>query len=631
VIHKWRVGFAVLTASALVAACGSSGGSVSTGSVSTTTSRVVTASIGTPVSGGTAYWAEQPLSPPNYIFPLMSGAYYSNENVYEFQTLMYRPLYWYGDRGRPGVDYALSLGNAPVYSDHDRVVTITLKRARWSDGEAVSARDVIFWINLLRANKADWASYVPGGFPDDISSYEATGARTVRLRLNRSYNPIWFTNNELSQITPLPMAWDTACAPGMSCTLQIKPPDETPAGARAVYTMLNAQAKDLSTYGTSPIWSIVDGPWKLTQLTASGEATFVPNPKYDGPDKPHLASFVELPFTSETAEFSVLKAGSATGDGGGSAPQISAGYVPDTDVPQAPALRSQGYRLTEFQPYGFDYFEPNFNNPVVGPVLRQLYFRQAFQHLVNQPGWIHAYYENVGVPTYSPVPAQPSNPYANAQARVNPYPFSVKTSARILRTHGWNVVANGTSTCAHPGTGSGECGVGIARGKPLRFTLMYPSGMSATDSAMVDLQSVAREVGIRIALRQVTTATIDAEIEPCRPHSAACDWQLGQYGSAWVFAPDHYPTGEEIFQTGALGNVGSYSDPAIDKLIAATTTTSAAGAQKALDAYANVVRLALPDFWQPSPGTLMTFQSNLAGATPNAYGFLSPEEWYFTK
>jgi peptide/nickel transport system substrate-binding protein len=160
---------------------------------------------------------------------------------------------------------------------------------------------------------------------------------------------------------------------------------------------------------------------------------------------------------------------------------------------------------------------------------------------------------------------------------------------------------------------------------------MYPSGMSATDGAMVDLQSVAREVGIRIALSQVTTATIDAEIEPCRPHTAACDWQLGQYGSAWVFAPDHYPTGEEIFQTGALGNVGSYSDPAIDRLIAATTETHGSGAQRALDAYANAVRLALPDFWQPSPGTLMTFQSNLAGATPNAYGFLSPEEWYFTK
>ena len=453
--------------------------------------------------------------------------------------------------------------------------------------------------------------------------------------MKRSYNPIWFTNNELSQITPLPINWDVTQAPSgngpVATTGSSGLPDTSPAGARAVYRFLNAQAKNVSAYATSSIWSIVDGPWKLQSLTASGEATFVPNAKYDGPDKPHLASFVELPFTSETAEFSVLKAGTATGDGGGSAPQLSAGYVPDTDGPQAAALRSQGYRLTEFQPYGFDYFEPNFNNPVVGAVLRQLYFRQAFQHLVNQPGWIHAYYENVGVPTYSPVPAQPSNPYANAQARVNPYPFSVKASARMLRAHGWNVVANGTTTCEHPGTGSDECGAAIPRGKPLRFTLMYPSGMSATDGAMVDLQSVAREVGIRIALREVTTATIDAEIEPCRPHSAACAWQLGQYGSAWVFAPDHYPTGEEIFQTGALGNVGSYSDRAIDRLIAATTTTSAASAQRALDAYANAVRLALPDFWQPSPGTLMSFQSNLAGATPNAYGFLSPEEWYFTK
>ena len=634
-IRKWRVGCAVLTASALVAACGSAGGSVSTGSVSTKTSQEVTADIGTPVSGGTAYWAEQPLSPPNYIFPLVSGAYYSNENVNDFQTLMYRPLYWYGDRESPGVDYALSLGNAPVYSDHDRVVTMSLKRARWSDGGPVSARDVIFWINLLKANKADWASYVPGGFPDNVVSSRAVGERTVRLHLSRSYNPIWFTNNELSQITPLPINWDVTQAPsGDGLVATSGPsglPDTSPAGARAVYRFLNRQAKNVSGYASSPIWSIVDGPWKLESLTASGEATFVPNPKYDGPDRPHLASFVELPFTSETAEFSVLRAGTATGDAGGSAPQISAGYVPDSDVPQASALKGQGYRLTEFQPYGFDYFEPNFNNPVVGPVLRQLYFRQAFQHLVNQPGWIHAYYERVGVPTYSPVPAQPSNPYANGRARTNPYPFSVRTAKRILRAHGWNVIANGTTTCQHPGTGLGQCGAGIPRGKPLRFSLMYPGGMSATDGAMVDLQSVAREVGIRIALREVTTATIDAEIERCRPHSAACDWQLGQYGSAWVFAPDHYPTGEEIFQTGALGNVGSYSDPAIDRLIAATTKISAGGAQRALDAYANAVRLALPDFWQPSPGTLMTFQSNLAGATPNAYGFLSPEEWYFTK
>ncbi len=625
-ISKVRVACAVLAASALVSACGSSG-TPSTGASSV---RVI-ATTGTPVQGGTAYWAEQPLSPPNYIFPLVSGAYYSNENVYDFQTLMYRPLYWYGDRGTPGVDYALSLADRPVYTDGDRVVTIRLKPARWSNGEAVSARDVTFWIHLLKANKASWASYVPGGFPDNVVSWKAVGPRTVRLKLNRSYNPIWFTDNELSQITPLPMAWDTVCPPGDFCAKIPAQPDTHPVWARRVYAFLNQQAKNLSTYASSPIWSIVDGPWKLKQLTASGQATFVPNPKYDGPNRPKLAKFVELPFTSETAEFSVLRAGTAKGNGGGSEPQISVGFVPDTDVPQASQLRSQGYRLSDFYPYGFDYFEPNFNNPVMGPVLRQLYFRQAFQHLVNQSGWVRAYYQGLGAPTYGPVPAKPANPYANAEARTNPYPFSVAAATRILKANGWKVVANGTASCVHPGSGRGQCGAGIPTGKQLRFTLMYPTGMSSTSGAMVDLQSVARQVGIQITLKEVTTATIDAEIEPCAPHSSACNWQLGQYGAAWVFAPDHYPTGEEIFQSGALGNVGSYSDPAIDRLIKATTTTSARGAQRALDAYANAVRVQLPDFWQPSPGTLMTFQSNLAGAAANAYGYLSPEEWYFTR
>ena len=628
-----RYGYAIGAATVAVAvgACGSSSSPSSGPSGSAATTHAAHVS-GTAVSGGTAYFAEQPLSPPSYIFPLIDGENYSNENTLEFQTLLYRPLYWYGDQGKPGVDYSLSLGNQPVYSDNDRVVTITLKPARWSDGETVGARDVGFWINLLKANKADWASYVPGGFPDNVTSWKALNASTIRLQLNASYNPVWYTNNELSQITPLPIAWDrtSLSSPAPSPTASDLP-DTTASGARAVYKFLNAQSEKVSGYVGSPIWSIVDGPWKLTALTNSGQATFVPNPKYDGPDKPHLAKFVELPFTSETAEFSVVKTGSTKGNTSSSSPQVSVGYVPDTDVPQASALKSQGYQLLDFYPYGFDYFEPNFNNPVVGPILKQLYFRQAFQHLVDQSGWIHAYYQGLGTPTYSPVPAQPANPYADASASVNPDPFSVSAAKQILSAHGWKVVPGGLTTCAKPGTGAGECGAGISAGKPLKFNLMYPSATSYTDGAMTDLQSVAKQVGIEIVLKQVSGATIDADIEPCTSGTAACDWQLGNYGGAWVFAPDHYPTGEEIFQTGALGNVNNYSDAAVDKLIQATNTVSAAGSQAALNAYANEVRLQLPDFWQPSPGTMITVQSNLGGFVPNAYGFINPEQWYFTK
>ena len=148
-----------------------------------TAARAVGTAAATVSRGGTAYFAEQPLSPPDYIFPLVSDENYSVANTAEFQTLLYRPLYWYGDDRRPGVDYPLSLGDAPLYGDDNRTVTITLKRARWSDGEAVSARDVGFWINLLKANKDDWASYVPGGFPDNVVSWRALGTRTIVLRL----------------------------------------------------------------------------------------------------------------------------------------------------------------------------------------------------------------------------------------------------------------------------------------------------------------------------------------------------------------------------------------------------------------------------------------------------------------
>ena len=134
-----------------------------------------------------------------------------------------------------------------------------------------------------------------------------------------------------------------------------------------------------------------------------------------------------------------------------------------------------------------------------------------------------------------------------------------------------------------------------------------------------------------ITLKEVTIGTVDSDIAPCSPHQAACSWQLGQFGAAWVFAPDHYPSGEEIFQTGALGNVNNYSNAAADKLIGATLTAPASRAQAALNAYANRLRLELPDFWQPSPGTLITAQSNLHIGVPNAYGFINPEQWYFTR
>jgi hypothetical protein len=76
---------------------------------------------------------------------------------------------------------------------------------------------------------------------------------------------------------------------------------------------------------------MVDGPWRLTGYTGSGGTiTFSANDScFAG--KPHLSKFEELPFTSDTAEYSALRAG-----------LVDYGYVPTEDA----SIAIPGYKIT---------------------------------------------------------------------------------------------------------------------------------------------------------------------------------------------------------------------------------------------------------------------------------------------
>jgi len=380
------------------------------------------------VAAGVVTFAEQPGASPNYIFWLTPGQDFSVANNDQFQYLMWRPLYVFGNGDKAEINYALSIGNKPVFSNDDRTVTITLKNWKFSNGQPITARSVVFWMNLLKANKIDWGAYVPGEFPDNVVSTTAVNSHTVRFELNGSYSPTWYTYNELSQVVPLPMAWDRTSLSAPAPTASTPNlPDTTTAGARAVYKFLNAQATHLATYASSPIWSIVDGPWKLKSFTTEGKAVFVPNVSYSGPIKPTIKEFVELPFTSQTAEFGVL----AAGDGA-----LSYGYIPTSDIPQEGRIKGDGYNTSPWTLFAFNYIPMNYNNPTYGAVYRQLYFRQALEHLIDQPAWISKFMSGYGVETNSPVPVAPSNPFVDPYTKKSPYPYSITAAKSLMTSHG---------------------------------------------------------------------------------------------------------------------------------------------------------------------------------------------------
>ena len=131
----------------------------------------------TKAKGGTAYFAEGPQATPNYIFPFMGLQFFSVTNIGQFQQLMYRPLYWFGTGEQPTLNLSLSLAGQPVYSNSGREVTLKLKPYEFSDGESVTAQDVVFWFNILKVERYNWAAYAPGTMPDDL---RASRRRTRR-------------------------------------------------------------------------------------------------------------------------------------------------------------------------------------------------------------------------------------------------------------------------------------------------------------------------------------------------------------------------------------------------------------------------------------------------------------------
>ena len=190
--HRRRMaGVAALAAAAVLAVgCSSSSAPPSSGG-------------GTKVTGGTATFAEEPGALPNWIWPFAPITNYSVYSSQYFQWLMYRPLYMFGGNNSSiTVNYPLSPANAPVYSNGGKTVVITMKGWKWSNGETVDATDVVFWLNMMKAEKANYAGYAPGRMPDNLTSFSATGPNQVTLQLNKAYSSIWFTYNQLAEITP---------------------------------------------------------------------------------------------------------------------------------------------------------------------------------------------------------------------------------------------------------------------------------------------------------------------------------------------------------------------------------------------------------------------------------------------
>lgn len=588
-------GFAVagIACALLAAGCSPGGTKPSTG--------------GTTSTGGSVSVA---LRTPTWILPISAPGKTQGENGI-FRTLQYPGLYDYAltSKAEWNIDTTRSLAKPPVASNDGKTLTMELKDMKWSDGKPITTRDVEFWWNLVGANKDKWASYRKGGIPDNVTEFKVIDEKKFSITTDKAYSPGWYVGNQMNRIVPIPQhVWDKTSADG-----QIGDHDRTPDGAKKVFEFLFKASEDTASYATNPLWKTVSGPWIIDSYVPNGEVKLKANTAYTGDDKAKLDTVVFRPFTSDDAEFNVLR-------GGG----IDYGYIPAGSIAQKSFIEGKGYTVKPWNGWSITYMPFNFANPKTGPIFKQKYVRQAMQQLIDQPTISKVVWQDAAAPTCGPVPMKPDKAGTTDGCA---YAFDPDKAKKLLTDHGWTVGGDGVATCTAPGSGANQCGEGIAQGTALKFDVISQSGFTATTKMFAELKSQFTKAGIELNVKEVPDSV--AVSQKCKA-GEPCNWDMSFFGSqaSWYFPP--YASGERLFATDAPVNLGSYSNPEADKLINATQFSSD---QAAMDAYNTYLAEDLPVLWMPNPvAQISAWKSDITGIDPQEPTLgMYPQDWARTK
>jgi len=610
--HRRRAAAALVTSAALLLA-GCSG----TGASTTDTAgkyNVLPAETGNPKDGGTVTVALTPGLSPNFIYPYPPA---SANGTAIARGLMWRGLYRVSGAGDKVVDEAASLAELPKTSPDRKTVTITLKPYKWSNGTAVTANDVVFSLNLLKAalvkSPANWSFYTPGQFPDGVTA-TATDSTTVTMTLDKAYNESYLLSM-IALLYVMPSAdWNIAATGGPHLDFT------KPENAAAIYDYLTKQSEDQSSFATNPLWQIVNGPYRLKSFDpTTGSYSLVPNKSYSGPGKSRLDQVDFKAFTSAAAVLNQYKAGTLT-----------VGTLDSSFVTEIDALKKKGYHVYGAPaPARLDSAVFNFKNTTgnFDKIIAQGYVRQALQHLIDQKGYVQSrgVYNGAASENYSTAGAD--SPYPPAFGTNPTFPFDPKAAQKLLTEHGWKVAPEAT-TCENPGTGPAQCGAGIEKGQKISFTLAAADTPAYVGARDVAFSSEAKKIGIDIKVVTKSLNYMYANYGNTFAPAKTNEWGAQDYGPLYMAAG--YPSSNNVFNTTGSFNLGSYSNPEVDKLVDESTY----GADPAvLSNELTTVSKDLPVAFFPTPHTLVVWKDTLSGPPSSFQSLLSfiyaPELWYF--
>jgi len=312
------------------------------------------------------------------------------------------------------------------------------------------------------------------------------------------------------------------------------------------------------------------GPFEYKSETRGQEVTFDANPDYWG-GAPKLKELVLKPMPDVSARLAALRSG-----------EVNWAEAPNPD--DIAGLKKDGYQIElnsydHVWPWIFDLSKKPLNNPKV---------REALNLAIDRDTMSNDLLKGT---------AEPANQLApRANGAYNPandvYSYNPTKAKQLLTEAGY---PNGFSmTLSYPTSGSGN---------------MQPGPMNQ------ELQSDLAKIGVKVVLKPIEwAAMLSSFIGGKIPDGAdAINISLAFIQeSSWA----------EFFSSKSPTNVGHYSDPKVDQLLAKAQDTFDLKKRDAL--YADLVK----DVDADNPWLLVVNDRNPRVLAPDVHGFIQPKSWF---
>lgn len=355
----------------------------------------------------------------------------------------------------------------PQISEDSKTYTVKLKpEAKWSDGQPVTADDLIFTINTVRNPEAGSPGISQFEHVDTVTKIDN---HTVQIKLKQVFAPFLYS----LRLQPVP---------------------------NHILKDVPIQELKKHPYGSKPEQTVTNGPWKWTEWKQKQYLSFDADPNYWGAKKPHIQKVIYKIYADQNTEVQALIKGDID----------SVSAIPVTQLAAVEARDNLKVILApgpQYEYMGFNFNKMNFDN-------KESFFagqktRQAIAHALNRQGMVDNILKGTGKLLNSPfLPGSWADPVETAVV----YNYDVELAKRLLAEDGWK---------------AGADGVLEKDGRKFSFELQYNTGNSRREQVAAVIQQNLKDVGIEVKPRGIDFAAWQEQnINPGKYQAVLAAWSL---------------------------------------------------------------------------------------------------------